>query len=158
MGVCFRVEPVLTHPAPPDPYVRNERIRFLGNQSLGTTLAHHCAARHGHSDIVDDPGCGPNIRLQQLLELLPADRTLTTAPTQPVSPCLFRLVVDDLQQAEVSPNTVVLEMPAQLQAEHVVLVFQGGMSIGTTPSPQGLLGATQALAGCAAFDDPGPLA
>ena len=29
---------------PTDPYVRNERIRFLGNPSLGTTLVHHCAA------------------------------------------------------------------------------------------------------------------
>src|SRR5207247_9744388 len=110
------------------------------------------------SKMIDAPACGPNTRLQQLPELLPPDRPPTTSPTQPVSPCVFRLVVDDLQQAEVSPNTVFLEMPAQLPAEHVVLVFQGGMSIGTTPSPQGLLGATQALAGCAAFDDPGPLA
>src|SRR5207249_9337957 len=32
---------------PTDPDVRNERIRFLGSQSCGTTLAHHCAALHG---------------------------------------------------------------------------------------------------------------
>jgi hypothetical protein len=49
-------------------------------------------------------------------------------------------------------------MPAQLPAEHVGLGLQGGRSLGATPSPQGLLGATQALAGCAAFDAPGPLA
>src|SRR5436309_4998199 len=37
---------MVTQPAPPtDPDVRNERIRFLGSQSVGTTLAHHCAAR-----------------------------------------------------------------------------------------------------------------
>ena len=29
---------------PTDPHVRDERIRFLGSQSVGTTLAHHCAA------------------------------------------------------------------------------------------------------------------
>src|SRR6266568_3486824 len=47
-GVGFRVEPVVTQPAPPpDPDVRHERIRFLGSQSCGTTLAHHCAALHG---------------------------------------------------------------------------------------------------------------
>ena len=67
--------------APTDPYVRNERIRFLGNQSLGTSLAHHCAALHGQSDVVDDPGCGQGIRLQQFLELLPANRALATAAT-----------------------------------------------------------------------------
>ncbi len=43
---------------PTDPYVRNERIRFLGNQSFGTSLAHHCAALHSQSDVVDDPGYG----------------------------------------------------------------------------------------------------
>jgi hypothetical protein len=32
---------------PTDPDVRNSRIRFLGSQSFGTTLAHHCAALHG---------------------------------------------------------------------------------------------------------------
>jgi hypothetical protein len=41
-AATFRVEPAVAQPAPPpDPYVRNERLRFLGNQSLGTTLAHH---------------------------------------------------------------------------------------------------------------------
>jgi hypothetical protein len=45
LGVGFRVEPMVTHPAPPtDPDVRNELIRFLGNQSVGTTLAHHFTA------------------------------------------------------------------------------------------------------------------
>jgi hypothetical protein len=41
LGVGFRVEPVVTHPAPPDPDVRNARIRFLGDQSLSTSLVHH---------------------------------------------------------------------------------------------------------------------
>jgi len=46
-------------PGPPtDPYVRHARIRFLGNQRLGTTLAHPCATLHGPSDGVDDLGCG----------------------------------------------------------------------------------------------------
>jgi hypothetical protein len=32
---------------PTDPDVRDERIRFLGSQSVGMPLAHHCAALHG---------------------------------------------------------------------------------------------------------------
>jgi len=43
---------------PTDPDVRDERIRFLGSQSIGTTLAHHCAALQSPSDVVDDPGYG----------------------------------------------------------------------------------------------------
>jgi len=50
-------------PGPPTaPDVRNERIRFLGNQRLGRPLAHHCAALHGQSAMVDDLGCGQDGR------------------------------------------------------------------------------------------------
>ena len=31
---------------PTDPDVRDERIRFLGSQSVGMPLAHHCATLH----------------------------------------------------------------------------------------------------------------
>jgi len=96
--------------------VRHERLRFLGHQRLGTTLAHPCAALHGPSDVVDDPGCGQSIRLQQLLELLPSDRALATATTQPVLPRFFRIATDFLQQAHVPSETKVLAMPAQLLA------------------------------------------
>ena len=51
---CMRLQGA----TPPDPDVRHARIRFLGSQSLGTTLAHHCAALHSQSDVVDDPGYG----------------------------------------------------------------------------------------------------
>jgi hypothetical protein len=43
--------------APPtDPDVTNSVIRFLGNQSLGTTLAHNFAALQAVLNVVDDPG------------------------------------------------------------------------------------------------------
>jgi hypothetical protein len=44
-------------------------------------------------------------------------------------------VGDALQHAEVSSNTVVLEVPTPLQAEHALLVFPGGMTIGAAPWP-----------------------
>src|SRR5712692_4247630 len=68
------------------------------------------------SDSVNDLGCGQNVRLQQLLKLLPADRTRATATAAPVSPRLFRCAADLLQQADVPPDTVVLAMPSQLLA------------------------------------------
>src|SRR5215468_12789188 len=49
-------------------------------------------------------------------------------------------------------------MPAQLRAEHLVLVFQRRVPITATPSPKRLLGATQPFSGCPAFDHPEPLA
>src|SRR5205807_1007785 len=76
---------------PTDPYVRNERIRFLGHQRFGTTLAHHCAALQARSDGVDDLGYGQGIHSQKLLEFLPTDTARAAAPTQPVSPRLFRV-------------------------------------------------------------------
>jgi hypothetical protein len=49
LGVGFRVEPVVTHPAPPtDPDVSNALIRFLGSQSPSMTLVHHFAALHAY--------------------------------------------------------------------------------------------------------------
>src|SRR6266446_6770418 len=146
-------------PGPPtDPYVRNERIRFLGNQSLGTTLAHHCATLHGQSDVGDDPGCGQARACQQLLELLPVARALTTAPTQPVLPCPLRVPGDDLQQAEVASHPVVPEVPTPLQAEPLIRVFQGGMTVGAPPPPSRLREATEALPGCPPLAHPVPLA
>src|SRR5213080_2426802 len=65
---------------PTDPDVRNERIRFLGHQSGGTTLAHHCAALHGHIR-----GCGQSW-------VWGGQRSVTasrTSPTQPnACPCV----------------------------------------------------------------------
>jgi len=63
------------------------------------------------SDDVDDPGCGQDVGLQQLFELLPPNRTLATASAQPIPPRLVRMTTDLLQQAEVPPNTLVQEMP-----------------------------------------------
>ena len=127
---------------PTDPYVRNERIRFFGHQSFGTTLAHHCAALHARSDVVDDLGYGQGIPSQKLLEFLPPDTARAAAPTQPVSPRFLRVTGHALQHAEVSSKPVVRKMPTSLQAEYLVLVFHGSVTVGATPSPQGLLGAT----------------
>jgi hypothetical protein len=56
---------------PTDPDVTNSVIRFLGNQSLGTTLAHNFAALQTLSDAVEDPGSRKRVGLQQPCELLP---------------------------------------------------------------------------------------
>src|SRR5256885_1910072 len=121
-------------PGPPtDPDVRNELIRFLGSQSPSTTLVHHCAALPGLSDVVDDSGCRQNIGLQQLLELLPAHRTLAAATAQPVSPRLLRQASPFLKQAAVPLDAIRPNMPPQLQAAHMVLIFQGRVPIAATP-------------------------
>src|SRR5215475_1725955 len=139
---------------PTVPYVRDERIRFLGYRSLGTTPAHHCATRHDRSDGVDDLGGGQNIGLQQPLEFLPVNRTFAAATTQPVAPCPLHMATDFVEQPEVPSNPIVLEMPAQFQAEHPVLVFEGCMSIRSAPPPQRLLRAAEQLPGRPAFDHP----
>ncbi len=109
---------------PTDPYVRNERIRFLGHQSCGTTLAHHCAALHSQSDVVDEPGEGEGRGPPELCELLPLQRAFPTTPTQPVPPRPRCKTPHLLQQAEGPLNTIGLEMPASLRAEHLLLVYQ----------------------------------
>ena len=96
---------------PTDPDVRDERIRFLGRQSLGTSLAPHCATLQATSDIVDDAGCGEDRGLHALLERCPPNRALVPAPTQPVPPRLCHTATDVLQQAEVPPDTTVWDVP-----------------------------------------------
>src|SRR4029450_2876913 len=59
-----------------------------------------------------------------------------------------------LKEAEVPSNTIGPEVPSQFQAEHLVLVGQGRVAIGAAPPPQGLLRATEPLAGSPAFDRP----
>ncbi len=111
-AVAFRVEPVVTQPAPP-------QTRTCAMNASGSSVARvaaplwritvlPCMAK---SDGVDDPGCGPDIGLQQLLELLPPNCLLTTTSAQPVLPCFFRMTTHLLQQAEVPPDTIVQEMP-----------------------------------------------
>ena len=56
---------------PTDPDVSNLLIRFLGNQSIGTTLAHNFAALETLSDAVEDPGPWKRICQQHPFELLP---------------------------------------------------------------------------------------
>src|SRR2546427_4786689 len=133
----------LTHPVPREPESQHDS---------GASLC--CPACL--SDVVDDSGCRQNIGLQQLLELLPADRTLAAATAQPVSPRLLRRAEHFFKQAEVPLDTIIPKMPAQLQAEHMVLGFQGRVPIGATPPPQRLLRAAETLPGCPTFDDPEP--
>src|SRR5262249_19023662 len=112
-AVAFRGEPVVTQPAPPQ--TRTGAINASGSSvtrvsaRLWRITVLPCMAK---SDGVDNPGCGQDIGLYQLLELLPPHRTRATASTQPISPCLLSMVTDLLQQAEVPPNTIVLKMPA----------------------------------------------
>ena len=111
-AVAFRVEPVVTQPAPPQ--TRTCAINASGSSvtrvsaRLWRITVLPCMAK---SDGVDNPGYGQDIGLYQLLELLPPNRTRAAASTQPIPPCLLSMVTDFLQQAEVPPNTIVLKMP-----------------------------------------------
>ena len=110
--------------------------------------------RKTSSDRVNDFGCGQDEHLPQLLESLPADRTLVAATAEPESPGFFRLPTDHVQQAVVPANPLVLEVATSLLAQHPVLVLQREMAMDPTPSPERLSRATQTLAGCLTFDHP----
>src|SRR6266702_2361084 len=116
-GVGFRVEPVVTQPAPPQ--TRTCAMNVSGSSvarvaaPLWRITVLPCMAK---SDGVDDPGCGQDIGLQPLLELLPPNGLLTTTSAQPVLPCFFRMTTHLRQQAEVPPDTIVQEMPPELLA------------------------------------------
>ena len=56
---------------PTDPDVSNLLIRFLGNQSIGTTLAHNFAALETLSDAVENSGPWKRICQQHPFEPLP---------------------------------------------------------------------------------------
>src|SRR4029450_13516047 len=77
-AVAFRVEPVVTQPAPPQ--TRTCAINASGSSvtrvsaRLWRITVLPCMAK---SDGVDNPGCGQDIGLEQLLELLAPTRTLS---------------------------------------------------------------------------------
>src|SRR5437879_4965057 len=116
-GVRFRVEPVVTQPAPPQTWTCAMNASGSSVARVAAPLWRitvlPCMAK---SDDVDDPGCGQDRGLQQLLELLPPNCLLTTTSAQPVLPCFFRMTTYLLQQAEVPPDTIVQEMPPSLLA------------------------------------------
>ena len=64
---------------PTDPDVKISLIRFLGNQSIGTTLAHNFAALQTILDAVDDSGFRQRPALAKYLKLLPGYCPLVTA-------------------------------------------------------------------------------
>ena len=70
--------------APPtDPYVSNLLIRFLGNQSLGTTLAHNFAAPQTEKlYAVDNPGFREwKLDKGSAQKLLPVNFAFVASPT-----------------------------------------------------------------------------
>src|SRR2546422_8259173 len=91
-AVAFRVEPVVTQPAPP-------QTRTCAMHASGSSVARVAAPLWritvlpcmATSDGVDDPGCGQDRGLQQLLALLPPNCLLPTTSAQPVLPCVFRI-------------------------------------------------------------------
>jgi hypothetical protein len=105
---------------------------------------------------VDDRGCRQDIGLQPLLELLPANRALTTTTAEPVAPHLLRIATNFLQPTAVPSAPRILAMPASLQAEHPVLVVPGRMTLSATPPPPRLLRTAEPLPGCPAFAPPQP--
>ena len=83
--VCFTPGRSAGYPrAPPtDPDVKVSLIRFLGNQSLGTTLAHNFAALQAKMlYAVDNPGFRERkLDKNRARELFPINSALTTSPT-----------------------------------------------------------------------------
>jgi hypothetical protein len=94
-----------------DPDVSNSLNRFLGNQSLGTALAHNFAALQARSDGVDDPGLGKGKLHQQSVVPLPAKIPLVAAPVEPVAPGVHDAPVHRIQQFVVATNAEVLIVP-----------------------------------------------
>jgi len=81
-GVGCRVEPVVTHPAPPtDPYVRNARIRFLRQSCCCPSTVHWPSVVRGGELYVSSlslaSGCSARRRLPSRGSLGPSFPTFT---------------------------------------------------------------------------------
>ena len=111
---------------PTDPDVKDYLIRFLGDQSLGTTLAHNFAALQAMVlDVMDYSGFGHGKRLKNRdHKLVPVDVALVASPTQPVLPVSLYIVVDVINAFPVTTDTVILVMPLNLKAEHLILLSE----------------------------------
>ena len=97
---------------PTDPDVPDSGIRFLGSQSLSTTLTQNLTALQTPSDGVDDSGCWQRKPVVQPVELLPGDSALMAATTQPVPPCLRRILAERVEPPVVAPDAIVLVVAA----------------------------------------------
>src|SRR5712692_3708880 len=103
-AVAFRVEPVVTQPAPP-------QTRTCAMHASGSSVARVAAPLWritvlpcmATSEGVDDPGCGQDRGLPPLLDLLPPHGLLPTTAAQPIRPCVFRMTTPLLLQAAVPP-------------------------------------------------------
>jgi len=96
---------------PTDPDERNSRIRFLGDQSLGTTLAQNSAARQTCSEGVDDSGDRERVPRTQPVERHSCAGALAT-PTQPVAPRVLGRSKEGGKPRVIAPDAIVLEVPA----------------------------------------------
>ena len=121
---------------PTDPDVTDSVIRFLGNQSLGTTLTHNFAAPQTVLDVVDDPGFRKRPALTKRFKLLPVDVTLVTATAQPIPPRMFTVLEDDRKHFEVAPNSIVLIVATQFLAQNSVLLLERHVPVPAAPLPQ----------------------
>ena len=63
--------------------------------------------RKTSSERVNDFGSGQDEHLAQLLEALPADRTLVAATAEPEPPGFFRPPTDHVEQAGVPANPII---------------------------------------------------
>jgi len=121
--------------APPtDPYVRVSLIRFLGIQSLGTTLAHNFAAPQAELDIMDYSGFWHRKLIKNRdLELIPVDVPFVASPTQPVFPVSFRIVVYVVNCPIVTTYPIILVVPSYFKAQHLILFLQWHVSVSSKP-------------------------
>ena len=81
-------------------------------------MAVHTNTIYGHVSARVENACRQNIGLQQLLELLPTNRTLAAATTQPVSPHFFRRAPYFLKQAEVALDAILPQHPRSTRYPH----------------------------------------
>jgi hypothetical protein len=106
--------------------VKDYFIRFLGDQSLGTTLAHNVAALQAMVlDVMEYSGFGHGKLLKNRdHKLVPVNVALVASPTQPVLPVSLYIVVDAINAFPVTTDTVILVMPLNLKAEHLILLSE----------------------------------
>ena len=96
--------------------MNNSLIRFLGNQSIGTALAHNFATLQTVLDTVYDPGFRQRVFLQHLVEFIPRDTLFAPTATKPVAPRLSRESVYARQLLEVTSDTIVLKVSSYFLA------------------------------------------
>ena len=151
----FRVEPMVTQPAPP-------QVRPCAIHADGASVTSVSAPlwrltllpRKTASESVDDCGCGHDEPLPPRLASFPAARTRVAATAAPDPPGVFHLPTDHVQPAGIPAHPSVLAVAPSLLAPPPVVVLPRERAIDPTPSPPRLGRARPALPGGLAFAPP----